>query len=271
MENQLRVVEQKIVEFYDDELIAIRAESGQIYVSVRHLCSALGLDRTGQVRRIQRNEILAEGYQGGVIMSPPSASGRGGGPQQTGLLRVDLVPLWLSGIDTNRVKEELREKLKQYQRQAAQVLWDAFQEGRLTNDLLFNELLQQDTPEVQAYKMIQGMLQLARNQIVIRAQLQTQQTQLDDYGKRLEEIESQLGQPDRLITPAQATEISQAVKAVAMALSASSGRNEYGSIYGELYRRFEVPSYKQIPASRFQEVMDWLNEWLLTLTSDNPF
>lgn len=54
-------------------------------------------------------------------MSPPSASGHDGGRQKAGLLRVDLVPLWLSGGDTNRVKEAIRPKLKQYQREAATV------------------------------------------------------------------------------------------------------------------------------------------------------
>jgi len=76
---------------------AVLADDGQIYVSVRHMCEALEVDRRGQVRRIQRNEILAEGYKGGAMMAPPSSSGRGGGLQQAALLRVDLVPLWLSG------------------------------------------------------------------------------------------------------------------------------------------------------------------------------
>jgi hypothetical protein len=48
---------------------------------------------------------------------------------------------------------------------------------------------------------------------------------------------------DRFITAAQASRISQAVKAVAIALGKVSGRNEFDGVYGELYRRFEVTSY----------------------------
>ena len=81
-EKTLTVVEQREVEFYD----------GHIYVSVRHMCDALGLSRPAQVRRIRRSEILDEGYKGGAKMAPPSAEGRGGGMQEAGLLRVDLVP-----------------------------------------------------------------------------------------------------------------------------------------------------------------------------------
>jgi len=93
--NVLVSVTQKTVVFYGDDLIAIRAADGQIYVSFRHLCHALGLDRACKVQRVPRHEILAEGYEGGAMMASP------GGSQRAGVLRVDLVPLWLSGVDTN--------------------------------------------------------------------------------------------------------------------------------------------------------------------------
>jgi hypothetical protein len=84
----------------------------------------------------------------------------------------------------------------------------------------------------------------------------------------LEAIETQLGDPGRKITSAQATNISQAVKAVAMALGKATGRNEYGGIYGELYRRYEVPSYRELPASKYDDAIAWLNEWLRALSND---
>ena len=70
------------------------------------MCEALGIAQRGQVLRIQRNEILAEGYQGAIIMITPV------GGHRVGMLRVDLIPLWLAGLDTNRVKEEVRPKVK---------------------------------------------------------------------------------------------------------------------------------------------------------------
>ncbi len=69
--NELIAIEQREVTFYGDELIAIRAGDGQIYVSFRHLCGALGLNRASQVQRVKRHEILSEGYEGGAMMSPP--------------------------------------------------------------------------------------------------------------------------------------------------------------------------------------------------------
>ncbi len=37
-------------------------------------------------------------------------------------------------------------------------------------------------------------------------------------------------------------------------------RNAYAAVFGELYRRFGVSSYKNVPASRFADVMAWLEE-----------
>jgi hypothetical protein len=92
-----------------------------------------------------------------------------------------------------------------------------------------------------------------------------------DLTKRVELVESHLGDPGQKVTPSQATNVSQAVKAVAMALSKASGRNEYGGVYGELYRRYEVPSYRELPAGKYEDVMAWLNEWLQSISSDQPF
>lgn len=258
-------VEQKTVVFYGDELIAIRADDGQIYVSFRHLCNALGLDRASQVQRIKRHEILNEGYEGDAMMASP------GGQQRAGVLVADLVPLWLAGIDTKRVKPEIKDKLRRYQREAAKVLWEAFQEGRLTSDPTFDELLQTDSDAVQAYKMIQAMLKLARNQILLESRLNEHETQLVGFEERLEQVEITLGDPGRQVTPEQASQISQAVKAVAMKLSEQSGRNEYGGVYGELYRKFGITSYKLLPARRFQEAMDFLTQWHQTLVGKEPF
>lgn len=69
-ETEVVPVEQKSVDFYGDELTAVRAEDGQVYVSIRHMCAALGIDRRGQMRRIRDNEVLAEGYKRGGTYLP---------------------------------------------------------------------------------------------------------------------------------------------------------------------------------------------------------
>lgn len=266
-------VEQKTVYFMNDELIAIRAEDSQIYVSVSHLSDAIGLDRQGQTQRIRRQPILLDGFRRAGIETS-------GGTQTAGMLRVDLIPLWLAGVNTGRItEEERRKKVERYQREAAKVLWEAFQEGRLSLESDFDEILQKSSSEaVEAYKMLQALVKLARNQIVLESRLDAHDSRLsvyderlDEYSQRLEEVETTLGDPKHHITPEQASQISQAVKAVAHELGKKTKRNEYGGVYGELYRRYGINSYKELPANKFDDAMSWLNDWLQSLIDDVAF
>ena len=276
---QLEVVQQKEVRFYEDELIAVRAADGQVYVAVSQMCQVLGLDERGQRRRIQNHRILSKGFARGGISSPPSPDGRGGGRQEAGLLRVDLVPLWLAGIEVGKAHEDAQPKLERFQLEAAKVLWEAFQEGRLTTDPDFDTLLQAaaNSETVQAYQIAHAVMKLARQQILIEARLSgrldVHEHRLADHDDRLEAIETTLTDSGRNVTPDQASQISQAVKAVALAQGKKSDRNEFGAVYGELYRREGVTSYKLIPARRFEPVMKWLTEWYEEITgaSGLPF
>lgn len=263
-QNAITMIEQKTVLFYGDELIALRGDDQQIYVSLSHLCSVLAIDRRSQVRRIRDHTVLVDGYILGSVQTA-------GGQQSMGLLRVDLVPLWLTGLDTKRVAADVREKLERYQREAAKVLWEAFQEGRLTAATSVDELLKSESPAAQAYKMAAAIMQMARQQLLLESQIDSHSAQLADYGQRLETIEEQLGSPNQQITPDQAMQISQAVKAIAHELSKQTRRNEYGGVYGELYRRYSIPSYKALPKNKFDDALNWLNEWLQSLIGETPF
>ncbi|MBK8129460.1 MAG: hypothetical protein IPK53_11360 [bacterium] len=72
-EKALVPVQQKEVEFYGDELTAVKVENGRVYVSIRHMCESLAIDTQGQTQRIDRHSILSEG-KGYVICIPPVAS-----------------------------------------------------------------------------------------------------------------------------------------------------------------------------------------------------
>ena len=85
---------------------------------------------------------------------------------------------------------------------------------------------------------------------------------IDDHEGRLVTLEAQLGDTGRNVTPDQASQLSQAVKAVAIELGKKSGRNEFGGVYGEMYRKFGISGYKMLPARRFEEAMRWLAGWL---------
>lgn len=264
-EKALVPVEEKEVEFYGDEITALRIEDGTVYVPIRPICRLLGVNWDGQRRRILRDPVLSEEVKGVVVTTTP------GGSQEMTCLPLDLIAGFLFGISVNRVKEELQERVKLYQRNCYTVLSEAFQEGRLTTDPVLDELLEADTDAVQAYRMLQAMVKLARNQILLEAQLGTHATQLANHEERLEEIESSLTDTGRNVTPDQASQISQAVKAVAIAYGKKTGQNQFGAVYGELYRKFGITSYKLLPAGRFEEAMKFLTDWHQSLEGDIPF
>ena len=265
MEQDLQALEQKEVQFYDDDLTAVRASDGKIYVSLDKMCTALGITTPPQTRRIKRHQVLMAGYvRLPIFTNDTKLTKTVSQRRRTGLLRVDLVPLWLTGISAKAVNEEAKGKLEKFQQEAANVLWEAFQNGRLTTEPTFDDLLQQETEAVQAYKMAMAVVKLARNQILI-------ESRMDRFDERLEQIEAQLGDAARYVTEAQASRLSQAVKAVAMALSKQTRKNEFGGVYGELYRRYDITGYKMLPARKFDDAMKFLTDWHQSVVGEVPF
>lgn len=261
--NTLVPVEQKEVEFYGDGIIAVRIADGSIHVPVRPICDLLGVDWAGQRRRINRDTVLS-GEMRSVAVT--SMEGDRLVTRDMQCLPVDYISGFLFGINADRVKPELKERVVRYQRECYKVLAEAFQEGRLTADPTFDDLLAGESPAAQAYKMAAAIMQMARQQILLEAQVGEHASRLDAYEERLELVESTLGDPGRFVTPDQAMQISQAVKTVAMELSKRTKRNEYGSVYGQLYRQFAVTGYKQLPASQFDLAMLWLTDWYKRIT-----
>lgn len=145
-------------------------------------------------------------------------------------------------------------------RECYSVLSEAFFEGRLTADPIFDDLLAGDSPAAQAYKMASAIMKMARQQLLLEAQLETHASQLVDHEQRLEEIEATLGDPGRFITPDQAMQISQAIKTIAAEIQKRTKQNEYGKLYGQLYREFGITSYKLLPANKFDRAMAWLTD-----------
>ena len=250
------------VDFYGEEIVAVRLEDGRAFVPVRWICDAIGLDWSAQRQRIMRDDVLAGEVQRVVVITTRR------GEQESLALPLKFLPGWLFGVSAGRVKKEIKDRLITFRRECFDVLNEAMQEGRLSlgnDDVEFEQALAAADPAtVSAYHQAQAVVRLARNQILIQAQMA-------DHGRRLDAIEATLGAGDHAVTQDQASQISQAVKAVAVVLTKQSGSNQFGSVYGELYRKFSITSHKLLPAARFQEAMDWLTDWHQTLVGDEPF
>jgi len=59
-EQALVPIEQKTVDFYEDQVTAVRLASGDVFIPLRPIVDGLGIDWASQTRRINRDPILTE-------------------------------------------------------------------------------------------------------------------------------------------------------------------------------------------------------------------
>ena len=210
---------------------------------------------------MHRDPVLTEAAQGTVITTAPSPDGRGGGPQEMLSLPLDYLNGWLFGINVNRVKAEIRERLIRYQKECYRVLAEAFLETTVADDWMTT------SPETRAaLQQIQEMglaiAQMAQEQLRIMERLDKAAVIVKQHDHRISILERQLA-PREAITDEQATDIAEKVKAVAMTLTEQdNSKNHFQAIFAELHRRYRVTSYKNIRQSQYQTVLDFLDAWL---------
>ncbi len=245
-------IEEKRVNFYGDEITAVLVEINgrhQIYVPVRPISEYLGLAWSAQLRRMKRDEVLAEGLT--------SVSIRDTQVQQrydVMCLQLELLPGWLFGISPSRVRPDLQDKIKRYRRECYQVLWQAFQADVLA-------LVDQDAIEnapvnaslIQIREMGLAIVRMAEQQIEIEQRLNSRLDRaaavVGNIQRRLSVVERRLSPPE-YVTDEMATNIALAVKALAEAFSRRDPR-----------RRFRAPSYDRVRIDKYEDVMKFLEDW----------
>ncbi|CAO4194057.1 phage antirepressor N-terminal domain-containing protein [Methylorubrum extorquens] len=109
-----------------DTLFAIESD-GTLYVAPKPICDALGIEWRKQHERPRRDPVLSDGITMTVMPSP-------GGPQETTVLRLDLVQGWLFGIEASRVRAEARDRVLAYQRECFAALHGHFYGRRVEAD-----------------------------------------------------------------------------------------------------------------------------------------
>ncbi len=255
-------VRTQTVDFYGDHIPAGQLADGTILVPLRPVVEGLGLDWASQYQRLKRDTVLAEALRSVVV----TTTDRGDRPMSA--LPLKLLPGFLFGLNASRVKPELREKIRRYQRECYDVLWNAFKGDIQPTppdppvDL---------NPAQQALLLAEAVASLARQHLDLEErhltmadylrpfvqQTKAHQTRTDE---RLAALELHIS-GGATISEAQAAEIAGAVKAVAMLLTAAGDANGFGRVWGELYRRFRVTSYHNLPSARYEEALTWLSTW----------
>ena len=178
------------VDFHGQAIIAATID-GKPYVPMKPICDNIGIDWKGQLERIKRHPVMNKGIR---MTRIPST----GGEQEMICLPFGMLNGWLFGVDVNRVKAALRDKLMDYQRECFDVLFQHFM------------------PRMEA----------------------AMQASAIDYTR---------------ISPAQA----QALKELVNAEVRKTGKH-HQTVWTAFQHHFEVNSYLELPASRFDEACQWL-------------
>src|SRR5579883_1660940 len=285
-------VEQRLVvltQAGEDEVLAARTETAEIYLPLRPLCTALGINWATQFRKIKADEVLFESTRQIRLQTR-------GGPQVQVCMDIEAIPMWLASIEPSRVREDLRERLKSYKRWVRKVVYEAFARETGIETTRTAPAPADPRSDIVALERIERMAlaiaNMARQQLAYEQQtdmrLATLELSLIEHhnalsgrldqaaavvGNLLRRVDSIEGlvSSGQVISDAQAAEISGLVKAIATELAekdrsaGTKGRNPYQAVFGELYRRFRVSSYHNIPLGRFHEVMQWLRDYQETL------
>ena len=108
------------VPFRGANLLGVK-QDGKIYVPIKPICAAIGIDMQAQTRRISRDPVLKKGV---AMMAIPFTAG---GPQAMFCLPLNRIHYWLAGVDSSRIKDEdMKRRVIEYQEECADVLFAYF-------------------------------------------------------------------------------------------------------------------------------------------------
>jgi hypothetical protein len=268
-------IEEKTVEFYGDQITAALVETPQgtqeVYVPLKPISDYLGLTWAGQFERIKRDPVLSEFVVGIRVTRIPKGN-ISGGLQESTSIPLEYLPGWLFGINANRVKPELRDKIIRYQRDCYRALWKAFQEeARITaaDSSIFDSIEPPSEPPlelIQLRELGRAIMQMAEQQIELERKVTSAHDRLNKAAQMVSQIRRELSEVKRIVLPgatiseAQASVIVTTVKALAEYLTIKEpGKNHYQGIFTELHYRFRVTNYHMVQQSDYAAALAWLD------------
>lgn len=103
---------------FHDAILEVIREGADLWVSVRRVADAIGLQAHGQVAKL-REKVWAK-------LKTIRAAGSDGKQYEQVFIHLDSLPMWLATIETSRVAAEARPTIERFQLECAQVLRDHF-------------------------------------------------------------------------------------------------------------------------------------------------
>lgn len=257
-------VEQLPITFFDAPVLAARRDDGRIYLNIRDLCGAVGIDSSSQMRRIRSTPKLLSGL---VRFRVPTA----GGPQAQDFLALERVATWLLSVSTTRVSDDVRSRLSYLQDYLVSEVHAAFMRmAGLPRDPRGIE----DLADLQ--RLNSALIALADRQDAIEMSQEQARHAWRDLRDQIRAIATRVDALDdrgsTSISRAQRSDIYQLVHAWAEAKQRHdpnlAPRIAYATCWGVFKTKFRVTRYEDLPAAQYREAVAFIRRAYLHLTGE---
>ena len=242
-------IETLAVTFFEQPCLAVRASDGTIFLSLRDLCDATGLNLSSQLRRLRADEDLRDGLQ-------PFRAPTPGGVQEQEFLILELVPTWITSVNRRRATPIVRERLRFLRLFAIREVYNAFVqvaglppgESRAIEDLA--ELSRFDD----------AMTELARRQQAIEESQDRARSAWRDLDGRVRALEDQLN--SGTITAPQRGYVYQLVQHWAQARlerePTLSRAEAFAGCWAALKTRYRIAKYEHLAANQYADCVRYI-------------
>jgi len=258
---------QRKIIFRDKEIATADLKDGKGYVSVRSLCDSFGLDARAQRKRLMRQQGYFQPYTATIVMDTA------GGPQPTLCLMASAVPIFLTGIELERVENpEARELLLAFLDESHIVLAEHFGisergEMQFLRQSVARMVTEQEFFEENLSKKVDAeLVEIRRAHDEKVKQIREAFAALRQQVTRLEQVAG----PKVRLTPEQMGQLRQLVATLGTLMQENGVPKPYPGIYMDITRLTGVSRSEDIRQEDFAEVVAFLERQVETLSRKRP-
>ena len=254
LESGLQPVREGEVPFRGATLRTVTLVDQQGYVTVNSLCDAFGLDRRGQKQRLMRSGYWLQ-YAAQIQVSTPK------GPRPTWCLAAIAVPVFLTGVEVERVQNpEARELIEAFLDESMEVLAEHFGISEKEEMKFMRSVV---AKMVSDHEDSQGRLKKVEAELVeLRHAHEDKVNQIRAaFGDLRQQVTkmAMVSGPKARLTPEQIGQLRETVENLALVMIQNGGvARPYPSIYGDIVRMTGVSKIEDIQQKDFERVLAWI-------------
>jgi len=252
------------LDFRGKQILTADLRDGRGYVSVRSLCDAFGLDQRAQRRRLLRQQGYFAPYTASILVTTA------GGPQPALCIMASAVPLFLTGVELERItNEDTRGLLTAFLDEAHTVLAEHFGisergEIRFLRESISRMVAEQELFEENLTKKVEAELTELRR--VQEEKVDQIRAAFGGLRQQVTRLESTAG-PKARLTPEHMGQLRQLVATLGSLLQEKGVVKPFPGIYMDVTRMTGVSRSEDIRQEDFPKVVAFLEEQIQRLTT----